>query len=104
MEPQWICTDLDIPQFGRQLSDDEFEFKEFRWDSPKPFKSLIDLLNDKIYWVQMTIDLRKYTGEQILYYIQPYGYESIEQMKAWNNDDIDWLVAECIFEQESGLY
>jgi hypothetical protein len=31
-------------------------------------------------------------------------YNSLEELKSIYGDDSNWVIAECIFEQESGLY
>lgn len=73
---KWICTDIDNKQYGRKISENIYEFKE--------------------RGVKLTIDLDEYTSEEMkeayLSYYFPIGHLT------------NWIIAECIFEQESGLY
>ena len=71
---KWICTDPDNKQYGRKLTENIYEFKEGN--------------------VSLVIDLDEYTNEQMKKAYEPYGFPKL------NN----WLIAECIFERESGLY
>lgn len=74
---KWICTDPDNKQYGRQLRENIFEFKE--------------------RGIQGIIDLDEYTSEAMKEAYEPYGFPS-------NFPLSNWIIAECIFEQESGLY
>lgn len=90
----WKCTDLDNDQWGRQLGDDLFEFKEKN-------RGLDEYEEDE--FIEIQIDLDGYTEEQKEEYISAY-YDSIEDVKAQYGMQANWIIAECIFEQESGLY
>lgn len=94
MKAQWICTDLDNEQYGRQVDDRTFEFKEKN-------RGLDDYREDE--FIEITVNLDHYTYREIEEHISPY-YNSIEQLKSIYDDNSDWIIAECIFEQESGLY
>lgn len=99
-EPQWICTDADNQQYGRQLSGTLFEFKELSRD---------DYSYDKDEFVQFEVDLSKYTDEQKECHINTYGYTLTDKPRYSNifeeyGEQADWIIAECIFEQESGNY
>lgn len=80
---KWICTDPDNKQYGRQLSETEFEFKE-RGE-------------------EMFINLDNYNEDEIDNHISAY-YNSINELKNIYKEQSNWIIAECIFEQESGLY
>lgn len=85
---KWICTDPDNNQYGRQLSKYIFEFKE----------------NHKIAGeVKMIIDLTTYSFSEILGVCSTY-YSSMEDVFELYGEDAYWIIAECIFEQKSGLY
>lgn len=73
---KWICTDPDNQQYGRKLTETIYEFKEHN--------------------VTMVVDLDEYTSEQMKKAYEPYGFP--------DGDLTNWIIAECIFEQESGLY
>jgi len=79
----WTCTDEDNQQYGRQLSERIFEFKE---------RGYTDI-----------IKLDDYNLKEINNIISSY-YLSIEELKKEYKENSDWIIAECIFEQESGLY
>lgn len=91
---KWICTDSDNEQYGRQISERVFEFKEKN-------RGLLEYEEDK--FIQITINLDHYTNEQIEDHISAY-YNNLDQLKEIYGNDSNWIIAECIFEQESGLY
>jgi len=89
----WILTDPDNQQYGRRLDELKFEFKE----------------KDK----NLTIDLDEYEENEIEDIINSYGYtlyEDEEFLEYYNDvyslygDSANWIIAECIFEYESGFY
>lgn len=89
----WVLTDPDNQQYGRQLDELKFEFKE----------------NGKI----LIIDLDEYEEHEIEDIINSYGYtlyEDEESLEYYNDvyslygNSANWIIAECIFEYESGLY
>lgn len=89
----WICTDIDNQQYGRQISEKVFEFKE------KNHNKDITGGND---FVQMTIDLNDYSENSMYDLVSSfYGYDDFKKML---NDKEYWIIAECIFEMESELY
>lgn len=91
----WICTDPDTEQYGKQLDELIFEFKE----KNKP---------------QMVINLDEFEEHEIEDIINSYGYTlydvSSEQENNYNNiytlygDSANWVTAECIYEYESNFY
>lgn len=104
---KWQLTDQDNQQYGRFISGKTFEFKEFN----RRNNNLIDELNklgeqgfynlyfNKLeYWIQRVVNLQEYTIKQQKSYCSAYYPE--QEFK----DLTDWIIAECIFEQESGLY
>lgn len=78
---EWVCTDPDTNQYGRQIAPRIFEFK------------------DEIS--QSEIDLDDYTEEQILSDISSFGYNSWEDLVKEYGDEAEWVAAECIFELEN---
>ena len=94
-EIEWKETDGSNEQFGRQLSATVFEFKE----TNKAFEISHDA--DKV--IQMKIDLSTYTYAQIMEHCAPY-YKTMAELFATYGADSEWIIAECIFEQESGQY
>lgn len=93
-QTSWVCTDPDNNQYGRKLHDGHYEFKE---------KNHFHDINDEGEWITIDILLPMYTEEQIEKHISAY-YDSLNHLKEQCGDDWEWIVAECIFEQESGLY
>ncbi len=83
LEPQWVCTDPDREQYGRQISDRLFEFKE---EDVQQIVDLIDYSEDSMY-------------DLVCSY---YGWDDFQEFL--KTPDGLWIIAECIFEQESGLY
>lgn len=79
----WICTDPDNQQYGRKIKKNVFEFKE-RGE-------------------HLVIDLTKYSQAQKESFIASY-YGNIQNCKNECGLNYLWILAECIFEQESGLY
>ena len=49
------------------------------------------------------MNLDNYTEGEIENHILAY-YDSIEEIIEIYGEDSEWIIAECIFEQESGLY
>ncbi len=90
---KWICTDPSTNQWGRQLSDIEFEFKEDRNAGPIGY-----------YEHQEIIDLRKYTLTEKEDIINSYGYTFGKPKKGLVNvfeqygQEAAWIIAECVFE------
>jgi hypothetical protein len=91
---EWQCTDLDNEQYGRQISENVYEFKEKN-------RGLIDYEDDE--FIEITIDLNSYSTAETENHISAY-YSGVEELKSIYGDDFKWIIAECIFEQESGLY
>ena len=86
---KWILIDMDSCQYGRQISDTLFEFKEKRkWGK-----------------YQTSIDLSKYSETAIESCINGYGYTLFEGGAGLINIDklydksANWIKAECLFEQ-----
>lgn len=91
---EWKCTDWDNEQYGRFISDRIYEFKEKN-------RGLIEYGEDE--FIEIYVNLDNYTEGEIEEYTSSY-YDSIESIKTIYGEDTDWIIAECIFEQESGLY
>jgi len=94
METNWKCTDLDNEQYGRQISTNVYEFKEKN-------RGLIDYEENE--FIQITIDLDDYSSDYTENCVSAY-YSGIDEVKQIYGADFEWIIAECIFEQESGLY
>lgn len=90
MESKWICTGSSTKQYGRKLGTKLYEFKqEVKILGLKGFSTVIDEIN-----------LMEYTLDQIEDYINPYGYTYQELKKTHDQEEVDWLIAECIFKSE----
>lgn len=101
----WSLTDGSLGQFGIQLSENKFQFREFNrnnFDLPKD-GNVLKFFNQPKYWIDEIIDLKNYTESEIEDHISGY-YDSVEAMKTELGKDLNWIIAECIFEVESELY
>ena len=87
---EWICTDGGI-QWRKQLGEKEFQLIEIR-EYPNGFNVASGV-----------IDLDDYTKEEITDCITGYGYESISDMTTQYGKDVNGVIAECLFEQESDM-
>lgn len=96
MKTEWICTDPDNEQYGRQISERIFEFKERS-------KGLYEDGYEEGEFIEMTINLDHYTQEEVLNHISAY-YEDLNEIFNIYGEDANWIIAECIFEQESENY
>lgn len=92
---KWVCTDLDNQQYGRKINNGHYEFKELNRNT-----SDYEKLDE---WIEGEVVLSNYTDSQIQNHLSAY-YDSIQEVKDTYGDNWEWIVAECIFEQESGLY
>lgn len=109
-------TDADNFQFGREIRGGVFQFKEFLRDMwPDRFKALKTMpydesikiiegiFEDTSFWCDMEINLSDYNETAIENHISAY-YKDLDELKEIYGEDWMFIVAECIFEQESGLY
>jgi hypothetical protein len=116
IEENWTCTDPDNFQYGKQLSPTKFEFREYdRHIADNKFFKLKEMpykeakteieadWNCSDFWQESTIDLADYDNQMIREFISGY-YESLEALIEIYGDQSNWIIAECIFEQESGQY
>ena len=94
MKTEWVCTDLDNEQYGRQISENVYEFKEKN-------RGLSEYKDDE--FIEITIDLDDYSSNDAENHVSAY-YSGIDEVKQIYGADFEWIIAECIFEQESGLY
>ncbi len=94
MENNWICTDPDNEQYALEVSEKVFRFKE-----KNRFNGAYEDPNEII---EETINLEDYTEDQMFNHVSAYyDYDEFKEML----DNKEYLIiAECIFEQESGLY
>lgn len=111
-EIEWTCTDPDTHQYGRKIKDGHYQFREFdrfnyyiNTDEYPSEDVFIDTVwdNDE-FWVEEDIILSHYTDGEVRNHVSAY-YESMEQLrKYYDEEEAEWIIAEIIFEQESGLY
>lgn len=85
----WTLTDPDTKQWGRQTSENIFEFKY------------------TVHGEVVEIDLEKYTDGEVEDAINTYGYtlydptDALENVATLYGTRADWIIAECIFELEN---
>ena len=94
MKTDWICTDPDNEQYGKQISERVFEFKELATNEDE---------YDFGEYIELKINLDDYTQEEVEEYISAY-YTDLNEIFNIYGEEADWIIAECIFEQESGNY
>ena len=107
----WSKTDPDNHQYGRQLSDGVFQFKEFDRNNyeinTKEYGSEAEFIdavfNKSEFWEEDTIVLANFNDDEIRGHVSAY-YDSLEQLKEIYGKDSNFIIAECIFEQQSGMY
>lgn len=80
----WVCTDTDEDQFGIKIADGHYRFKD-------RFTGETDII------------LSDYSEEFIIRCLASYGYNR-EPVSDFYGDEYDWIIAECIFEQEYAQY
>ena len=85
--PKWEQTDASCNQYGRQLTQGVYEFKEGSGRNK----------------YRQTITLAEWPTELVESIVSAY-YDSVSALRAGNGilidgPDADWLIAECIFEQ-----
>ena len=107
----WECTDPNNRQYGKKLGDGVYEFREFNrfgyyvntadYHSEEIFINAI--WDNSEFWVEAYINLRHYTEKEIWNHVCAY-YRSMEEVYTIYKEEAEWVIAECIFEQESGLY
>jgi len=106
---EWVQTDGSTHQYGRIIREGVYEFKE--WIGGCEDGKTIDEMavrdfDDAGCWLQDTVSLVDYNEQEIESHISSY-YNSLDQIKEEYGDGENgwmWIVAECIFEQESELY
>ena len=94
MKTEWICTDPHTVQYGRQIDTRIFEFKEKN-------RGLSEYGEEE--FIEIYVNLDNYTEGEVEEHISPY-YTDLNEIFNIYGEDADWIIAECIFEQESGLY
>ncbi len=104
---QWICTDPDTLQYGRQISEKVFEFRQFDViNNRELFEAGLDMdlryLETKPVWKmdcwdKLTVDLTNYTDKDIKENITGF-YNSLNELKNTYGEESNWIIAECIFE------
>lgn len=102
----WTCTDPDNHQYGREISPGVFQFREWLGGGKldeKVEETIKAEWNRPGSWEEDTIVLENFNEDEIREHISAY-YNSLEQLKEIYGDNWKWIVAECIFEQTSGLY
>jgi RNA polymerase subunit RPABC4/transcription elongation factor Spt4 len=98
----WVLTDPDNFQLGRQIGDKLYEFKEFSGMITEGM-TLDEALTREFDWTEYNVDLNDYSEAEREKVAEGY-YGSLNDLKEQCGDSWEWILAECIFEQETGLY
>ena len=109
----WIVTDSDNLQFRFLKSYlDIYTFKEinrnkypdiFEKYKSKSIKDLEAIWKEDKYWIIDSVDLSEYTFTELLNHVTAY-YNGLDDLIVHYKEDSEKIIAECIFEQENGLY
>jgi hypothetical protein len=89
----WQQTDADSNQYGRKLKGNRYEFRE------EVMNPIFDNYGEII---QFEVDLNEYLPEEIENHCSAYG--GVDEINEQYGEQANFIIAECIFEQESGLY
>ena len=87
---QWICTDPDCNQYGRKIGDKLYEFKQD-----------CNFIFEETGTTQFEINLNEYTEKEKENHLSSFGYTLEELYNEFLPEDAEWLIAECIFENEA---
>jgi len=103
---EWTCTDPDNFQYGRKVYDGVYQFKEWigggKLDEAVE-KTVKECFNESGSWEEDTIVLENFSEEYKNDVASGY-YGSLEKLKEVCGESWEWIIAECIFEYQSGLY
>lgn len=101
----WVETDPDNFQFGRQIGQGIYEFKEFDHFAlfPNEVESLDEAKGMAGYWTQEIIDLSQISDELKESVASSY-YGSLDWLKEQCGYSWEWILDECIFEHEYMSY
>ena len=106
---KWTCTDPDTLQYGRQISDGVYEFREWKKEycgggvvGSVEFRTDPICWNDCKYWNEATINLSAYRYKGIDETVSSYGYVLLDNylLDGYSLEDSKWLIAKCLFEEE----
>jgi hypothetical protein len=84
---EWVCTDPNMNQYGRKISDGVYEFKQ---DMKYPDGSIIKERGE--------VHLKDYSNEEINDHLSSFGYSIGILKDTMNEANAEWITAECIFE------
>lgn len=112
---EWKCTDPDNFQYGRLVRGTP-EFKEFNRNDFKKIYDQMKIADPKrvqdyiksefendFLWIKKNILLSTYKEDSLEKVASAY-YKNLADLKQTCGEDWKFVLAECIFEQESGLY
>lgn len=84
---KWVCTDPDAEQYGC-----------YHGDSVYSFKQKVGKPGGRDLWHAEKIDLKDFSVEEQHGAISPYYASLAEFLEEHSEEEADWLIAECIFE------
>lgn len=109
-------TDPDNLQFGRKVREEVYHFREFdrlnysskfegfKWMPTELMEeAIVADFNSSEFWIDEEVNLHNYSLAEIESLVSAY-YDSLDALKEIYGDDSEFIIAECIFEQENGLY
>lgn len=95
---EWTCTDASTDQYGRQLSERVFEFKQAEIDYKNEGTTLIPVPTGD--YISAVVDLNRYSEDSMYDRVCAYyGWNDFQEFLT--SPDGLWIIAECIFESEN---
>jgi hypothetical protein len=86
---EWKQTDASCNQYGRQIADGIYEFKEDR---------IINPVTKETETFENEISLWDYSDEEKKSALDSFGYTK-KELANWSIEDVNWITAECLFEE-----
>ncbi|MDL2248945.1 hypothetical protein LJB89_04560 [Tyzzerella sp. OttesenSCG-928-J15] len=86
---KWTLVDDSTQQHVKKKNQDQYELVEY-----------CEYYNENFYIYSQVIDMRDYDEYDIVTYIKPYGYKSIDEVRKEYGESYKQVIAECIFETD----
>lgn len=109
----WELTDPDNFQYGKKLKEGVYLFKEFdrnNYSAGDNYDEKIifidSVFDNDVLWIEEQVNISMFTDKDKEEAISGC-YSSLDELKRICQNDmeqVNWIVAECLFEESSGLY